>query len=466
MRKQDPNVAAGLLLADLSLTLIALYLAALGRLHLPYGVRLTPFYVDLPWLVYVMAALVWLSVSAWFSVYTPRRRAPVLGEAWTIGRAVLLSNLAFAGLLYITFRDVPRLLFLYSLLLQMIFLVGLRMAIGFWQQLRHAEGRGTRVLIIGAGKVGQELAQRVTAGGEWTLVGYLDDDPAKLGETFAGAAVLGPTELATRLIAQHRVDEVIFALPLRAHRSLEALVVALRNMPVRVRVVPDLFDLALFRATIEDFDGIPVIGLRDGALDPANRLVKRVVDLVCAGIALVLAAPLMLVIALIIRLDSAGPALFRQQRVGENGKLFTIYKFRSMRADADARQAAGPRPEGLQPPEKRPDDPRVTRVGRFLRRTSLDELPQLVNVLRGDMSLVGPRPELPWLVERYEAWQRRRFAVPPGMTGWWQVNGRSDRPMHLHTDDDLYYIQNYSPLLDLRILWRTIGVVLRGKGAY
>ncbi len=115
---------------------------------------------------------------------------------------------------------------------------------------------------------------------------------------------------------------------------------------------------------------------------------------------------------------------------------------------------------------KRPDDPRVTRVGRFLRRTSLDELPQLFNVLKGEMSLVGPRPELPWLVDQYEAWQRKRFAVPPGMTGWWQVNGRSDRAMHLHTEYDLYYIQHYSPLLDLQILWKTIGVVLRGRGAY
>ena len=115
---------------------------------------------------------------------------------------------------------------------------------------------------------------------------------------------------------------------------------------------------------------------------------------------------------------------------------------------------------------KRRDDPRVTRVGRFLRRTSLDELPQLFNVVKGEMSLVGPRPELPWLVHQYESWQHKRFAVPPGITGWWQVNGRSDRAMHLHTEDDLYYIQHYSPLLDLRILWKTIGVVLRGRGAY
>ncbi len=159
--------------------------------------------------------------------------------------------------------------------------------------------------------------------------------------------------------------------------------------------------------------------------------------------------------------------LFRQQRVGENGRLFTMYKFRSMVVNAEELQEqVNEVDEEGHIIHKKPNDPRVTRVGRFIRRYSLDELPQLFNVLKGDMSLVGPRPELPWLVEKYEPWQRKRFAVPQGITGWWQVNGRSDKPMHLHTEDDLFYIQNYSLWLDLLILWKTVWVVLRGKGAY
>jgi lipopolysaccharide/colanic/teichoic acid biosynthesis glycosyltransferase len=172
----------------------------------------------------------------------------------------------------------------------------------------------------------------------------------------------------------------------------------------------------------------------------------------------------MLMIALAVRLDSRGPVIFRQQRVGENGRRFWMYKFRSMVQGAD--KLDGAQRNGTSGAFKRKDDPRVTRVGRFLRRTSLDEIPQLVNVLKGDMSLVGPRPELPWLVDRYEPWQRKRFAVPQGMTGWWQVNGRSTKPMHMHTEDDLYYVQNYSIWLDFYILLRTFWVVLRGKGAY
>ena len=177
--------------------------------------------------------------------------------------------------------------------------------------------------------------------------------------------------------------------------------------------------------------------------------------------------PAMAIIALLIRLDSPGPVLFRQQRVGENGRLFWIYKFRTMVADAEAKQSVVLKTtdEG-DVVHKIPEDPRVTRIGRFLRRTSLDELPNLFNVLKGEMSLVGPRPEMPWLVERYEPWQRRRFGVPQGMTGWWQVSGRSDKPMHLHTEDDLYYIQNYSLLLDLRILWKTIATIVKGQGAF
>jgi lipopolysaccharide/colanic/teichoic acid biosynthesis glycosyltransferase len=180
-----------------------------------------------------------------------------------------------------------------------------------------------------------------------------------------------------------------------------------------------------------------------------------------------LCLPLMGLIALAIKLDSPGPVLFRQARVGENGELFHMLKFRSMVVNAEQLQTAVNEVDADgHLIHKREDDPRVTRVGRFIRRWSLDELPQFFNVLKGEMSLIGPRPELPWLVEKYEPWQRKRFAVPQGLTGWWQVNGRSDKMMHLHTDEDLYYIQNYSLWLDIYILLKTPWVILRGKGAF
>ena len=177
--------------------------------------------------------------------------------------------------------------------------------------------------------------------------------------------------------------------------------------------------------------------------------------------------PVLLALAMAVYLESGRPIIFSQRRVGENGRIFTMYKLRTMVSNAESRQEDALQ-QGAEPSEvyKPHGDPRVTRVGRVLRRTSLDELPQLWNVLRGERSLVGPRPELPWVVERYESWQRQRLAVLPGMTGWWQVNGRSELPMHENVEYDLYYIQNYSPMLDLTILVRTLWVVVRGKGAY
>ncbi len=469
-RHYESNYVLFLAVADLVLTCISLFLASQARLILPWGIRLTDKMVQLPILVYLAAVVIWGGVFILLSVYDQQRTLRVIEEAQVVTLAVGLATLVFAGLLYLTFRDIPRLLFLYFVIANVALLLLLRVAlrIGF----RFAGSRQMqeeRVLIVGAGKVGRQVAQRMNEL-RWTgltPIGFLDDDPAKWNLLIEEIPVLGRLTDARAIVKELEIDEVVFALPLRAHRPLEELVIALQTEPVRVRVVPDFFDLAIFRATIEDFGGLPLIGLRDPAIDGYNRLIKRAFDLVLASVSLVFALPLMLLITLAIRLDSPGPAIFRQERVGENGRLFTMLKFRSMVIDADTR-----RPEVVRTTSngtilhKQANDPRITRVGRFLRRTSLDELPQLFNVLRGEMSLVGPRPELPFLVARYEPWQRQRLTVPPGMTGWWQINGRSERLMHLHTQDDLYYIRNYSPLLDLRILWRTVGAVLRGRGAY
>jgi len=223
------------------------------------------------------------------------------------------------------------------------------------------------------------------------------------------------------------------------------------------------------RAGVEESDGIPRAQVREPAIDGLDRLVKRLFDLVISTCLLIVLSPLMLLTALLIKLDSPGTVFFRQQRVGEGARLFWMVKFRSMFACAD--QEATHTHYNASSSQlsfvKTPYDPRVTRLGHFLRRTSLDELPQLFSVLKGDMSLVGPRPELPQLVEHYEPWQFQRFAVPQGMTGWWQVNGRMERgDPRQRVEDDLFYIRNYSLWLDVRILLKTILAVIHGEGAY
>ncbi|NLE75897.1 MAG: sugar transferase [Chloroflexi bacterium] len=470
-RKNSANFTLYLVACDLALTLVALFLATQFRLFLPLGQALTERLVQLPPTIYAMALIIWLVVFLLLSVYDDQKNVRAVDEFQRLVVGVGVSVLVFAGALYLSYREVSRLLFAYFAVLDLVALLSFRSLLRLAIRLAGERQRGEeRVLIIGAGKVGLALAQRVGlrrwAGLE--LVGYLDDDPEKLDQVYWGAPVLGTLAQAAQVVHTHAVDQLVVALPLRAHEQLAQLVLDVGQFPVRVRVVPDVFDLAFFRATIEDFDGMPLIGLRDPAIDGFNRLVKRAFDLLGASLLLLLISPLMLIIALAVKLDSPnGPVLFRQKRVGENGEIFRMYKFRSMVPDAEQLQhEVNQYTEDGHVIHKVADDPRVTRVGRFIRRWSLDELPQFFNVIKGEMSLVGPRPELPWLVEQYESWQRKRFAVPPGITGWWQISGRSERMMHLHTEDDLYYIQNYSPLLDLQILWRTLGAVVKRSGAY
>ena len=454
------------LLLDLSLTVGALALAERFRETLPWGkVFLRDAYI--PWVLYLLVPIIWLTVFITLSVYDPKRVYKAVDEFQAVIVASLFASLAFAGFLYLSFREVSRLLFIYFAVLNVVALLAWRVIARVVFRLRGPRDYPERrVIVVGAGDLGHRIAATIREY-SWTgltLVGYLDDDPRKQNN---GLPVLGMLDEARQIIRAHDVEELVIALPQRAHERLNRLILDLQTVPVNIRVVPDYFSLAVFRATVEDFGGLPLINLREPALNPYQRAMKRAMDLVLGSVALIFALPVMGLIALIIKLDSRGPVLYKQQRVGEQGKPFRMFKFRSMVCDADAclDQVVEVTADG-RIIHKKKDDPRVTRVGRFLRSSSLDELPQLFNVLRGEMSLVGPRPELPWLVEQYESWQRKRFAVPQGMTGWWQVNGRSDKLMHEHTEEDLYYIQNYSLLLDVQILWKTVGAVVRKSGAY
>ncbi len=379
-----------------------------------------------------------------------------------------MAALICAGILYLGFREFSRWLFVTFVFFNTVFILGWRIVLRAWFRLWRSPARERRVLIVGAGKTGRSVGQMMQ-NYQWAglnLVGYLDDDLAKKED---GLAILGSVGRARQVVEKYNIQDVVVALPQRAYGQINNLTLTLHDLPVHVRVVPDYFSLALYRASVDDFGGIPMINLRDPALNEVQRLVKRIFDLAFGTASVMLLLPILSIIALLIKLDSKGPIIFRQERVGENGRIFKMFKFRTMVPDADEHREVITEVDpnnGQFLFKKRRDDPRITNIGRFLRRTSLDELPQLFNVLIGDMSLVGPRPELPWLVDQYEPWQRKRFAVPQGMTGWWQVNGRSDKPLHLHTEEDLYYVQNYSIWMDIYILLKTPWVVLRGKGAY
>jgi exopolysaccharide biosynthesis polyprenyl glycosylphosphotransferase len=425
---------------------------------------------NLPVVLYVIFPLAWIAIMSSFSVYDGSKNLRVVDEFASLTLSSILAGVALAGILYLSYRDVSRAMFLIFGLMTYAVLLSWRIVARFFYRLRHQSAEHIQhVLIIGAGPVGMDIAQRLGLH-EWQghgikLIGFLDDDLQK--QSSYRGNVLGPLNTVRQVVIERHVDDVVFALPLRAHTRLSELTKALLDLPVHTWVVPDYFQLALHQAKLADFVGVPMLDLRAPALSEYQRQVKRLFDLIVTSLLLVPALPLMGVLSLLILLLDGRPILFKQKRAGENGRLFTVYKFRTMIPNSEKLllKVAEKDVQGNIIHKLR-DDPRITPLGRFLRRFSLDELPQLFNILSGSMSLVGPRPELPELVEKYQPWQRERFAIPQGLTGWWQIHGRSDKPMHLNTEEDLYYVHNYSFWLDIQILILTFWIVLRGKGAY
>jgi exopolysaccharide biosynthesis polyprenyl glycosylphosphotransferase len=470
MSKQfNLGFALFLLISDLALVVAALFLATQARILIPFGKEASALHWRLPLPVYGLAVGVWGLTFIALDVYNPKRVVHLVGEIQTVTAATMFSFLVLTGALYLSYRYVSRLQVLYFGALYLTFISAHRIALRGFFKLRGGRKYGSRrVLIVGTGDIAREVGHMVRehAWAGLYLVGFVGDECDNGQGKIPDAPVIGSLSQTLALVQQYQVEEVVIALPVRVRQYAAELVRDLQALPVNIRFVPDVFDLAFLQVRVEDFGGMPLLSLKEPTLAPFQRLTKRAFDLVLTSLLLIPALPLMAMIAAAIKLGSPGPVLFKQERVGEGGRLFGMYKFRSMVADAEQQrdEVVTVDDEG-RVYHKHADDPRVTRMGRFLRRFSLDELPQSFNVLKGEMSLVGPRPEMPWLVEKYEPWQRKRFEVPQGMTGWWQVNGRG-QPMYLHVEDDLFYIRHYSLWLDVKILWRTIWVAVSGQGAY
>ncbi len=469
IKRYSTGFTVFLLISDLLLVVAALFLATQARLILPYGKAIPDSEVLLPPTVYGMAAVIWLTTFVMLNVYSPRNTARVLRELRTITVATAFAWLVLIGALYLTYRQISRLQIVYFGVLVTLFLYTHRVAVrGFFKATGGRSIDSRKVLILGTESLGLQVASMVKSYA-WSglyLLGFLRNGD-NLDEESLPAPVLGTIDDAPRVIQETGANEIVIALGAEEHAKLEKLVYELHQLPVNIRMVPDAMHLAFLNLHVEDFGGMPLLTLKEPALTPLQRAVKRAFDIVVSFILLIFSLPLMAAIAIAIKRDSPGPVFFLQERIGEGGRPFKMIKFRTMIDGAEEMaHEVITYDEAGNIIHKRPDDPRVTKVGYWLRRNSLDELPQLINVLKGDMSLVGPRPEMPWLVEKYESWQRKRFEVPQGLTGWWQVGGRANNPMHLSTEEDLLYIRNYSLWLDIVILWRTIGAVLRRRGAF
>jgi exopolysaccharide biosynthesis polyprenyl glycosylphosphotransferase len=469
LRRFSINFALFSMLADGLSVALSLSAAAFFRPMLnvfPWFEHIQPP-VIVPSLLYFLFPLIWVIIYSTLSIYDGRKYLRAMDEFSILSLAMLIASISAAGVLYFSYREVSRVLFLIFILI--VYLIGLGwrvLARVYFRTQKNFPDRARRVLVVGAGTLGQKVKSQLLESEipSLTFAGFVDD----ISETFPDTPpLLGNSNEIREILKKHNVTDVVIALPHSAYYQMGDIVQKIEDIPIQVWVALGFFDLALYNTTIEDFAGIPMLDLRASAIDDYQRMMKRAFDIFFGSIALIFALPLMALSALIIFLEDGFPILFRQLRVGENGRLFEMLKFRTMLKNAEQLQSQVEMRDAVgNVIHKLRNDPRVTKVGRFLRRFSLDELPQFINVVKGDMSLVGPRPELPYLVEKYQPWQRKRFAIPPGITGWWQVTGRSDKPMHLHTEDDLYYIQNYSIFLDIQILIKTIWTVLAGKGSY
>jgi len=347
--------------------------------------------------------------------------------------------------------------FLVAYFVAFIFMVSiLRNQVYFFMKRRFARGMNLQnVLIIGAGEMGKTLAQKLRQFKDLGFVvkGFLDDD-RKAGEKVdinGGLDVLGNLKDIEAVVAQYDISDVYIALDLNNYAKILECMQIVNKYVVNVRLIPDLFQLLTLKANIQDLDGIPVISVDEVALHGMKSVIKRTMDLIVSVLGLIILLPLFLIAAVLIKLTSRGPVLYHQERVGLDGRKFTITKFRTMVCDAEKETG---------PVMCRPDDPRMTRIGRVLRKYSIDELPQLINVLKGEMSLIGPRPERPSFVRDFAEKIPKymlRHKVKSGITGWAQVHGlRQETGIDKRLEYDFYYIQNWSLPLDLKIIWMTL----------
>lgn len=447
-------------------------LAIFGAFLLSYFVRIEsgalPVSYVLPrdrfYKISLAITAVWLVIFALCGLYSLKSTRRGLSEFARILAAVSIGTLTVIAVIFFLREDfASRLIVVFGFAAAVVLVTLVRALVRMVQQAAFRYGIGVRrALIVGTGRMAEILAEELTSRRGYVIIGHVAGTSAA-----KNVKTIGLLKDLPQLIVTYNPDEIIDADPTLPDGDKLEIIEAAEDAHTDVRFVSNAVELSTARMSASAIAGIPVLTLEPTPLEGWGRILKRLFDLAGSLLALPFVLLLLPFIAVAIKLDSRGPVIFKQTRVGRGGREFTSYKFRSMVSDAEERlaslQAAN---EADGPVFKIKHDPRVTAVGRFLRKSSLDELPQFFNVLKGDMSLVGPRPPLPAEVDQYTREQRRRLTIKPGITGPWQVSGRSDVSFEEWVRLDLYYIQHWSLLLDVTILLKTVSAVLLRRGAY
>jgi exopolysaccharide biosynthesis polyprenyl glycosylphosphotransferase len=406
-----------------------------------------------------------LTVYFFYKLYHLHRGQSRLDEIYSVLAATtigILGGMALTTLVYRNEVDYPREMILLAWVFTALLVSFGRVLHSYLRDFLHARGWGeSRVLIVGAGEAGNMILGKIRGSPRlgYHPVGFLDDE--RVGQTVLGLRVVGRTDELGEMIEQHHVNEVILALPEASHEQLLSIVSRCEDSAVSIKVFPDVFQIMAAEVNIGDLAGLPLLAMRDVALRGWRLTLKRIVDVMITSIVLIFISPVMLLIASLVRLDSRGSVFYIQERMGLDAKPFPLFKFRSMVPDAEAHTG---------PVWTKPDDPRRTRLGAILRKYSLDELPQFINVFLGHMSLVGPRPERPMFVEQFRQIVPRymeRHREKAGLTGWAAVNGlRGDTSIWERTKYDLYYIENWSLWFDFKIMILTVLRAINDRNAY
>jgi Undecaprenyl-phosphate glucose phosphotransferase len=466
LKKYNQVFTTFLFISDLFLISLSWFLAYVLRFEvgvLEVTKEIPPWSQHVPLLIIIL--LVCSGVFNFTKIYRPKRISPLSEEVFDILKAVTISILIFVFLTYFFKEYRYSRLTILSFWFLSIFSISLSRFFSrkILRALRRREYNLRYVLVIGEGKLGQKLLQSFHSHPELGLkaMGLLGADREKIGQVIEGIEVIGTYDEVVSIIQRGGIDQVFIALPFHHHEKIKEILVALRNELVNIKVVSDLYDFITLQGGVEELDDLPIINIQDTPLHGWGKMAKRALDVTLSLFGIILLSPLMFLIMVLIKLTSPGPVFFKQERMGFDGSLFHMLKFRSMIIDAENETGSV---------WARPDDPRRTSIGKLLRKTSLDELPQLFNVLKGEMSLVGPRPERPELIEQFKhniPNYMLRHKIKAGMTGWAQVNGwRGNTSLEKRIEHDLHYIEHWSVSFDLQIIFMTLFKGFISKHAY